>query len=99
MNEMLKLVISGVFVVALLCTGCGGGGGGSDSGSGSLSAPSASTSAGSLIDSSGDDIDSSGDEVTPVPEPSTIALLGIGIAGLAYAEVRRRRKKKAVDNS
>ncbi len=35
----------------------------------------------------------------PVPEPTTIALLGIGLVGLAYTEVRRRRKKKAVDNS
>ena len=60
MNEMLKLVLSGVFVVAMLCTGCGGGGGGggSDSGSGSGSL---SASAGSLIEPSGDDIDSSGD--------------------------------------
>ncbi len=33
----------------------------------------------------------------PIPEPTTIALLGIGIVGLACAEVRRRRKKKAIE--
>ncbi len=41
----------------------------------------------------------SGDvSLEPIPEPTTIALLGIGLAGLAGAEVRRRRKKKAINS-
>jgi hypothetical protein len=38
-------------------------------------------------------------DVELIPEPTTIAILGIGLVGLAGAEVRRRRKKKAVDKN
>ena len=34
--------------------------------------------------------------ITAIPEPSTVALFGIGLVGLSGAEIRRRRKKKAM---
>ncbi len=41
----------------------------------------------------------SGEIIPSIPEPTTIALLGIGLTGLACTEVRRRRKRIAVDKS
>ncbi len=56
-------------------------------------------SAGSLEVHGLDNVFLTGVPMNTVPEPTTIALLGIGLAGLAGAEVKRRRKKKVVDNS
>ncbi len=44
-------------------------------------------------------IDTIAVDTIATPEPATVALLGIGIVGMAGAEARRRRKKKGSANS
>ncbi len=76
-----------------------GAGGGTQSTSGKFSASHGVTTVGFALAVHLGDVAGVNGGTDPVPEPTTVALLGIGLAGLAGAEIRRRRKKNTVGKS
>lgn len=76
-------------ITAMLIAGCKGGAG--DSGLGSLFGSGSSGSSGSSF-SSGAGSSGLGADLVINPEPSSLALLGVGLAGLAMAKLRKRKK-------
>jgi len=81
---------AGILLMLFLIAGCRGG---SDGSSGSSSGSSAGTGSLSLNAPSGGSDAGSGDGIHLVhnPEPATVALLGVGLAGLFIAKLKKKR--------
>ena len=86
-----------VFLAVALCvTGCGGGGGGGSDPSGSGTINSSSSSPGGQATAGDASVnDESKGNTYDTPEPATLSMLVVGIAGVAsYLFFRRRRRSK-----
>lgn len=100
---MLKVMLAAMFASMILLTGCkigGGGGGGSGSGT---SSPAESLQGSTLVYENGETngLNNESFDETPVeqsgstaviPEPATIAIFSLGLAGLAAGLLRRKAK-------
>ena len=91
-------LLLGVFLTAALCvTGCGGGGGGGGSdASGPATINSSATSPGGQATASNASVnEGSNGNTYDTPEPATLSVLVVGIAGVGcYLVFRRRRRSK-----
>ena len=88
------LLLAVLLALFMCVTGCGGGGGGGSdsSGSGVINVPTASGGGQAVASNASVNEDSKGNTYD-TPEPATLSMLVVGIAGVgSYAVYRRRRR-------